>query len=224
MIRILGLSLVIVGLPSMTSGEEIVRSSGRQTLYDIRRLGTALETWLEDRTQALSKEEQTAMRARADAMRLAEKQAAVGRGDYVDPETLTLEQKLEKANRPHPRGKDFGAAERLTQEQIQVLLKPAGSTPFLESIPVLDGWGRPMEVWGDLDNLLHHTVFAIRSAGANGRFEGLPYGTGGFEPGNEFDDIVWVDGFFYRWPAADARDLEHGPAGTLFGLEAEDDL
>jgi hypothetical protein len=222
--RFLVLVVVLAGWPVMALGEEVVRTPGRQTLYDMRRLGTALETWLEARTKALSAHEQAVMQAKAEAMRLAEKQAAINRGDFIDPETLTLDQKLEKANRPHPHGKDFGAAERLTQEQVQALLNPPGSKSFLEAVPVLDGWGRQIEVWGDLDNLLHHTVFAIRSAGENGRFEGLPYGTGGFEPANQFDDIVWVDGFFYRWPVADARVLERGPAGTLDGLEANDGL
>ena len=222
--RSLGLGLVLLGCAAMASGEEVARSPGRQTLYDIRRLGTALEVWLMARTESLSAAERAAMEAKAEALVQAQKKAMVERGEWVDPATLTNEQILERLKKPLPRGRDFGEAEPLTTAQVKALLQPAGSKPLMEAIPLVDGWGRPIEVWGDLDNLLHHTVFAIRSAGANGRFDSPPYETGGFEVGSEADDIVWGDGSFFPWPLADASTLAPSLSGTLNGLEADDGL
>jgi hypothetical protein len=40
----------------------------------------------------------------------------------------------------------------------------------------------------------------IRSSGADGIFSGNRYELGGFQPVDADQDLVWMDGFFIRWP------------------------
>ena len=40
----------------------------------------------------------------------------------------------------------------------------------------------------------------IRSAGRDGQFEGDQYTIGAFEVTDYDRDIVWINGFFVRWP------------------------
>jgi len=41
---------------------------------------------------------------------------------------------------------------------------------------------------------------AIRSAGSDKTFSSDIYKVGGFAPVDSSQDIVWMDGFFVRWP------------------------
>lgn len=219
--RSLGFGLVLLGWAALASGEEVGRTPGRQTLYDMRRLGTALMYWQLARMEAWSPEERAAMEEKEKLTLQARNEAAKARGEYVDPKTMTPTQMFESM-RPMPKG--LGETKRLAPEQLQALLQPAGSKAFLDSIPTVDGWGRPFEVWIDLNNLLNLTVFAVRSAGANGRFQEPPYTPGAFESGNELDDVVYIDGWFYRWPVGDAGPLKANKLDLLSGLEEDDGL
>jgi hypothetical protein len=41
---------------------------------------------------------------------------------------------------------------------------------------------------------------AIRSPGNDGTFSGNRYELGAFQPGDANQDLVWMNGFFIRWP------------------------
>ena len=43
-------------------------------------------------------------------------------------------------------------------------------------------------------------VMSVRSPGADGRFDGDRYAVGSFDSADANADIVWVDGYFVRWP------------------------
>ena len=219
--RALAFGLALAGIAASLSGEEVKRTPGRQTLYDMRQLGSALFYWQMAQMDAWSPEERETFEQKEKLRLEAAKKAAIARGDYVDPDSMTPKELLSHV-RPLPG--DLGETKRLSLEQVTALLQRAGSKPLLESVPAVDGWGRSLEVWIDLDNLLNRTVIAIRSSGPNGRFQEPPYSPGAYEVGAELDDLIWIDGWFYRWQAGDEGPLTPTKMGTLMGLVEDDGL
>jgi len=71
---------------------------------------------------------------------------------------------------------------------------------YLERVPKVDGWGNPFELRLSVQDTLAQHVMSIRSAGRDGRYSTDVYRQGKFEPADYDQDIVWVDGFFVRWP------------------------
>lgn len=90
--------------------------------------------------------------------------------------------------------------EDLSAARLADLLRPKQGKAYLDAIPRLDGWGRPLEIVGSPGNLSFGDLFAIRSAGPNGRFEGPLYARGAWSYGAAGDDLVWANGEFVRWP------------------------
>jgi hypothetical protein len=74
----------------------------------------------------------------------------------------------------------------------------------MQELPKTDAWGHAYEYYVDSENPLAQTVMLIRSPGRDGKFSGSVYQVGSFEPGSFDEDIVWADGFFVRWPEAQA--------------------
>lgn len=73
-----------------------------------------------------------------------------------------------------------------------------------------DGWGRPIEVWFELRELAP-PLLVLRSAGANGRFEGPAYRVGADGSTAGSDDLVWsFDGFCWA-PAIGIGEEERPP-------------
>jgi len=85
----------------------------------------------------------------------------------------------------------------ITYARLQALLQPH----YIQVIPERDPWGYPYEFFLNR-NLLGANVLAIRSAGGDGEFATGPYAVGGFDADDLDQDIVWVDGYFVRWPEA----------------------
>lgn len=71
---------------------------------------------------------------------------------------------------------------------------------YIQSIPEKDGWGHPYEFFLNTENPIAAKVMAIRSPGRDGSFSGRFYESSAFEPASFDEDIIWVDGFFARWP------------------------
>ncbi|HUP21788.1 MAG TPA: hypothetical protein VNB06_02465 [Thermoanaerobaculia bacterium] len=95
-----------------------------------------------------------------------------------------------------PRLVDPNAYPELDPRHLERLLSPA----FLPRVPLVDGWGQPLEVRGWLeprDPSLPR--FLVRSAGADGRFEDV-YRSGAFPAERAEQDIVWADGVLLRQP------------------------
>lgn len=71
---------------------------------------------------------------------------------------------------------------------------------YLKKLPSHDAWGHPYEYYIDSENMLRENLMAIRSPGRDGVFSGKKYDFGSF-PASEFDeDLVWIDGYWLRWP------------------------
>lgn len=98
---------------------------------------------------------------------------------------------------------DFSSlGEPLTSDELLGLLFHSSSMFYIRDVPIRDGWGHPMDyAWSG--NALSANVMGIRSKGRDG-LEGptaSPYTLGPFDATWYDEDIVWLDGFFIRYPA-----------------------
>ena len=93
-------------------------------------------------------------------------------------------------------GVDLLEYSTISHAELETILVPQ----YLQTVPELDGWGHPYELYLNVKNVTGPQVMGIRSPGRDGQFSDSRYSVGPF-PQDQFDeDIVWVDGFFARWP------------------------
>jgi len=72
---------------------------------------------------------------------------------------------------------------------------------YIETLPDRDGWKTPYEFYLDTVNPAHTDFpLLLRSAGRDGKYEGDVYTVGAFDVTDYDQDIVWINGFFVRWP------------------------
>jgi hypothetical protein len=97
-----------------------------------------------------------------------------------------------------PAGKaaDLAQYSPISHAELEKILVPQ----YLQTVPERDGWGHPYELYLNVKNVLAPQVMGIRSPGRDGRFSANRYSVGSFPPDQFDEDIVWVDGFFARWP------------------------
>jgi prepilin-type N-terminal cleavage/methylation domain-containing protein len=91
--------------------------------------------------------------------------------------------------------------ESLTSSELLDLLFQSSSMFYIRDVPTRDGWGHPIEYsWSG--NVLSAHVMGIRSMGRDGLPgpSGDPYTMGPFTTTAYDEDIVWLDGFFVRYP------------------------
>jgi len=84
-------------------------------------------------------------------------------------------------------------------DEVQKLLVPR----YLKEMPRTDAWGHPLEICMDREGVKAHAahyVLGVRSAGADGRFDGDEYTVGAFDRADANHDVVWLDGYFIAWP------------------------
>jgi hypothetical protein len=83
-------------------------------------------------------------------------------------------------------------------DEVRQLLVPK----YLAELPRTDAWGHPLEICVDRANVKTHAhyVLGVRSAGADGRFDGEEYAVGEFDRADANHDLVWLDGYFMAWP------------------------
>ena len=88
----------------------------------------------------------------------------------------------------------------ISREELAKVLVPK----YIEAIPEKDGWGHPYEYRLETQDLSKHRIMAVRSGGSDGSFSGDSYSVGAFSMKDEGEDLVWMDGYFVRWPQAGA--------------------
>lgn len=93
---------------------------------------------------------------------------------------------------------DLTKYSQLSREELEKILVPQ----YLQSLPETDGWGHPYEYYLDAASPGVSHVLAIRSAGRDGKFAATDYEVGPYPPDDFDEDIVWMDGYFVRWPQA----------------------
>ena len=96
---------------------------------------------------------------------------------------------------------DFAAVPVISRADLAKILVPK----YIAAIPEKDGWGHPYEFRLNTRDANAIRVMAVRSAGQDGRFSGTVYEVGAFPPADHDQDITWIDGYFARWPQAQAK-------------------
>lgn len=96
-----------------------------------------------------------------------------------------------------PKTFDWSDCPSISRQELRKLLAPV----YIRDVPQHDGWGNELEFCLEpSDFTKRFYLLAIRSPGRDGIFERGGYEDGAFDP-DDFDaDIVWVDGYFVRWP------------------------
>ncbi len=151
----------------------------KQTVADMRNLGTALYSWLTDQVNTTAG------------------QQAQG-ATPAEPKTHrvpTAGQPPKEGARPE-KTFDVESSPLISLQDLEDYLIPK----YIEAIPEVDGWGSPYEVRLNTDNLMGKTVMSIRSPGRDGHYASDVYEIAGFDPTDYDQDLVWADGFFVRWP------------------------
>jgi hypothetical protein len=102
----------------------------------------------------------------------------------------------EHAKPADPMTADFDWVPVISREDLAKVLVPK----YIAAIPEKDGWGHPYEFRLNAQNLDADWMMGVRSPGKDGGFSGTSYQVGGFPPADKDQDIVWIDGYFARWP------------------------
>ena len=98
-----------------------------------------------------------------------------------------------------------GAAGQTEVDWSALTIKPYGSLvgdlvpQYAATIPAHDGWRGSYEFAIDSDLEVSHPI-GIRSAGADGAWDGDTYSSGPFVVTDYSRDIVWMAGYYVRWP------------------------
>lgn len=98
---------------------------------------------------------------------------------------------------------DFGSlSEPVSADGLLDLLFQSSTMFYIRHVPAHDGWGHGMQYSWSGDPLSVN-VMGIRSLGRDGvpGPSGDPYTMGPFNATAYDEDIVWLDGFFVRYPA-----------------------
>jgi len=89
----------------------------------------------------------------------------------------------------------------ISPEDLAKILVPK----YIAAIPEKDGWGHPYEFHLNASDPDAVTVFGLRSGGADAKFSGDVYAIDSFPMADSKQDLVWVDGYFVRWPEAEKK-------------------
>lgn len=91
---------------------------------------------------------------------------------------------------------DLSSIPVIARDDVVDLLVPQ----YVQEVPRLDAWLNPIEYRLDRSRLNGQQVFSVRSLGRDGIASGTTYSTGAFNPTDYDQDLVWVDGWFVRFP------------------------
>lgn len=156
--------LALTALPAVSGepGEDPDKMKQKQTITDVRTVGSAMYFWFQ--SEMLPK--------RSDEAH--EKAKAESEASSVDITAVPV----------------------ISREQLEKILVPK----YLQAIPAQDGWGHPYEFRLNTADPSAVRMMGVRSAGRDGQFSGNAYEVGAFPPPEYDQDVVWMDGYFMRWP------------------------
>lgn len=157
--------LVLLAVPVISgaqAGEDPDLTKQRQTIVDLRTVGTAMYNWYKNEMEPKRSEE---------AHKKAEAES--------DAKSV-----------------DVSSVPVISREELEKVLVPK----YIPSIPQQDGWGHPYDFRLNTQDPNAVRVMGVRSASRDGQFSGNVYEVGAFSPPEYDQDIVWVDGYFMRWP------------------------
>lgn len=157
--------------PSPPPAVESAQAQAR-TVQEMRNVGTAMFSWLVDRVN--DENDPGSFDPKESRACVTTKEDEVGSCDMVIIDRLPV----------------------ISHQELTRILVPQ----YIDAIPERDGWGNPYEFRLEHKNTLNKDIMAIRSAGGDGKFSGAQYKPGHFPPAEAGNDLVWLDGFFIRWP------------------------
>lgn len=91
---------------------------------------------------------------------------------------------------------DLSSIPVIARDDVVDLLVPQ----YVQEVPHLDAWLNPIEYRLDKAHPYNNKVFSVRSLGRDGVASGTRYTEGPFDPTDYDQDLVWVDGWFVRFP------------------------
>ena len=91
---------------------------------------------------------------------------------------------------------DLSSYKAITRADLSGLLVPY----YIEVVPRLDGWKTPYQYYLETANPLSRQVMGMGSGGRDLSALSGTYDVGAFDPTDYDQDILWVDGYFVRWP------------------------
>lgn len=120
----------------------------------------------------------------------------VGRALHAWARDTRLERGRKQPTGRLPRELRWDRCPGIGHAELVELLVPA----YLREVPAEDSWGRPLQFC--LERRLNgaNQQYGVRSAGNDGEWENDPYQVGGFPETRLSGDLVWMDGYFLRWP------------------------
>ena len=90
---------------------------------------------------------------------------------------------------------NINSYDTITAASLSALLVPQ----YIQEVPLKDGWKNNYE-WYLTTNFSLKNIMASRSCGQKGDCDQDTGTSGGFDPTDYEQDIIWADGFFVRWP------------------------
>ncbi len=91
---------------------------------------------------------------------------------------------------------DLSSIPVITHDDVADLLV----AQYVQEVPRVDAWLHPIEFRLDRAHPFRQEVFSVRSLGRDGVASGTKYAEGAFDPTDYDQDLVWVDGWFVRFP------------------------
>lgn len=210
------LFIIIVGIGAAAAYyyflPALEKAKAKRTLSDIRNVGTAMMSWLTDqvgqnerpgRSQPQPGHQEVQYASFAPPLHLLIAQAGLGAGEEsnaADKRDIHVEIKDPKT--PSVTFKLAGTEvtlKKIPYDSLRFSLNPQDKFFYMQDVPQKDGWGHELEFYCN-SNLLANNVFLVRSPGKDGKFSGTSYDKGEFDAASHDEDIVWMDGFFLRYP------------------------
>lgn len=85
----------------------------------------------------------------------------------------------------------------ISSDELAELVVPK----YIAELPTKDAWGHDLQFCLTFDRAdPTRYLMAVRSPGRDGSFSEAAYETGPFPASSADEDIVWIQGYFVRWP------------------------
>lgn len=120
----------------------------------------------------------------------------VGRAMHAWARDTRLERGRRQPTSRMPKQVRWDRCPGIQHAELEQLLVPA----YLRELPAEDAWERPLQFCLDRRLGGSEQQYGVRSAGSDGRYGAERYEVGGFPDTTLDADLVWMDGYFIRWP------------------------
>ncbi|MEM1179487.1 MAG: M56 family metallopeptidase [Acidobacteriota bacterium] len=178
-----GLPATIVADALRAEGNRLEKAGQAKTAVELRHLaGIVLKEAAEPDSYKSSELKMTVMTIRNAGTMMYSRVAIPNFGERPASEAANIDRTFEWTDCPT-------ASYAEVQEAVGVDMQ----------LPREDGWGRALQYCLDVDVKQPRLRIGVRSAGSDGQFADQ-YEIGGFPKAEGEQDVVWINGYFVRWP------------------------